>query len=115
MRVCQFRHDGNSGLQCSGGRKAAESGRSAFLFLQPRHYLSNTGAKGSAFPEAIRELSALRGISQRTLRFKIVNAPVNKSGGQNPEAAYPSLAVIEIFAFNTFDTGQPFSAASAYF
>ena len=28
---------------------------------------------------------------------------------------YPSFAVIEIFAFSTFDTGQPFSAASAYF
>jgi hypothetical protein len=28
---------------------------------------------------------------------------------------YPSFAVIEIFAFNTFETGQPFSAASAYF
>jgi hypothetical protein len=30
-------------------------------------------------------------------------------------APYPSFAVIEIFAFSTFDTGQPFSAASAYF
>src|SRR6267154_5130427 len=31
-----------------------------------------------------------------------------------PEARspYPSFAVIEIFAFRTFDTGQPFSAAS---
>jgi hypothetical protein len=28
---------------------------------------------------------------------------------------YVSFAVIEIFAFSTFDTGQPFSAASAYF
>ena len=28
---------------------------------------------------------------------------------------YPSFAVIVIFAFNTFDTGHPFSAASAYF
>jgi len=28
---------------------------------------------------------------------------------------YPSFAVIEIFAFRTFDTGHPFSAASAYF
>ena len=29
---------------------------------------------------------------------------------------YPSnLAVIEIFAFKTFETGHPFSAASAYF
>jgi hypothetical protein len=28
---------------------------------------------------------------------------------------YPSFALIEIFAFSTFDTGHPFSAASAYF
>ncbi len=28
---------------------------------------------------------------------------------------YSSFAVIVIFAFSTFDTGQPFSAASAYF
>ena len=28
---------------------------------------------------------------------------------------YPNFAFIEIFAFNTFDTGHPFSAASAYF
>jgi hypothetical protein len=28
---------------------------------------------------------------------------------------YPSFAVMEILAFSTFDTGQPFSAASAYF
>jgi hypothetical protein len=39
---------------------------------------------------------------------------------QRPEAerrkpSYPSFALIEIFAFSTFDTGQPFSAASAYF
>ncbi len=32
MRVCQFRHDGNTGLQCSGGSKAAESGRSTSSF-----------------------------------------------------------------------------------
>jgi hypothetical protein len=35
-----------------------------------------------------------------------------------PEARsppYPSFALIEIFALSTFDTGQPFSAASAYF
>jgi len=28
---------------------------------------------------------------------------------------YASFAFIEIFAFNTFEIGQPFSAASAYF
>jgi hypothetical protein len=32
-----------------------------------------------------------------------------------PNFRYPSFAVIEILAFSTFDTGQPFSAASAYF
>jgi hypothetical protein len=29
--------------------------------------------------------------------------------------AYSSFAIIVIFAFSTFDTGHPFSAASAYF
>ena len=71
-----------SELQCSGGHKAAVSGRPTLLFLQPATRLSNTGAV--AEPEAEPEL-------------------------------YPSFAVIEIFAFSTFDTGQPFSAASAYF
>jgi hypothetical protein len=38
------------------------------------------------------------------------------SGSRSPEARpYSSFAVIVIFAFNTFDTGHPFSAASAYF
>jgi hypothetical protein len=69
MRVCQFRHDGNLGLQCSGGREAAESGRPTVLFY-----------------------SAVEACQ-----------------------TYPNFAVIEILAFSTFDTGQPFSAASAYF
>src|ERR1035437_7329805 len=36
---------------------------------------------------------------------------------RTPEAVvvYSSFALIVIFAFNTFDTGHPFSAASAYF
>jgi hypothetical protein len=39
-----------------------------------------------------------------------------RMGSPKAEAQpYPSFAVIEIFAFSTFDTGQPFSAASAYF
>jgi hypothetical protein len=83
MRVCQFRHDGNLGLQCSGGRKAAESGRPTVLFLQPHQSLSNQRCNATA-----------------------------ESRTADP---YPSFAVIEIFAFSTFDTGQPFSAASAYF
>src|ERR1700751_1593892 len=34
---------------------------------------------------------------------------------RNLSAYCSSFAVIEIFAFKTLDTGQPFSAASAYF
>src|ERR1035437_5402638 len=43
---------------------------------------------------------------------------VNPQGSRSPEAAsppYSSFALIVIFAFSTFDTGHPFSAASAYF
>ncbi len=53
-------------------------------------------------------LRALSGFPQRTLRFKIF-APVANS------PRYSNLAFIVILAFSTFDTGQPFSAASAYF
>jgi hypothetical protein len=55
-------------------------------------------------------------------RDKQAGSMSDKHVGQSPSAirrarstTYPSFAVIEIFAFNTFDTGQPFSAASAYF
>jgi hypothetical protein len=46
-----------------------------------------------------------------------VNPPtrLRNAGPESRSPAYPSFAVIEIFAFSTFDTGQPFSAASAYF
>ncbi len=42
-------------------------------------------------------------------------APLPKPESRARSPTYPSFAVIEIFAFSTFDTGQPFSAASAYF
>ena len=55
------------------------------------------------------------------LYFTGMSRPVNtptrlrNAGPESRSPAYPSFAVIEIFAFSTFDTGQPFSAASAYF
>ncbi len=84
MRVCQFRHDGNLELQCSGGREAAVSGGPTALFYSAVKPCQTT----DALPEAENRKS---------------------------EATYPNFAVIEIFAFNTLDTGHPFSAASAYF
>ena len=117
MRVCQFRHDGNTGLQCSGGRKAAESASQEdqhfyFTALSPpvKHWpwtiCISQAIENSAYSAEF--LSALCVLRPRM-------RPSIKAHAQNPEAAYPSFAVIEIFAFNTFDTGQPFSAASAYF
>jgi len=35
--------------------------------------------------------------------------------GKRSRRPYSNFAVIVIFAFSTFDTGHPFSAASAYF
>src|ERR1700733_8159382 len=78
-----------SEAQCSGGPKAAVSGRLTLLFYSP-FPCCQTSASATAFE----------------LKEMIVS-------GLPP--SYPSFAVIEIFAFNTFDTGHPFSAASAYF
>ena len=52
---------------------------------------------------------SLRGFSQRTLRFKVFVQEANKT------QPYSNLAFIVILAFSTFETGHPFSAASAYF
>src|ERR1700691_3092643 len=71
-----------SELQCSGGPKAAVSGRPTFSIFAAR-YQPVKHPRGCRSPKASR--------------------------------TYPNFAVIEIFALSTFDTGQPFSAASAYF
>ena len=103
MRVCQFRHDGKSGLQCSGGREAAVSGRSTFLF-----YSAVAGCQTSPLPRGHRDTEKI------FLEFYASPArALPKSMARSP--FYASFAVIEISAFSTFDTGQPFSAASAYF
>jgi len=72
-------------LQCSGGPKAAVSGRPTLLFYRP-----------------LAPCQTCAGIMMGTLDADAWHD-------------YPSFAFIEIFAFSTFDTGQPFSAASAYF
>ena len=85
MRVCQFRHDGN--LNCNAA--------AAF--------------KGRRVRKTNQSIFAARSQPVK---------PASESYSRAPEAGsriYPSFAVIEIFAFSTFDTGHPFSAASAYF
>ena len=41
--------------------------------------------------------------------------PLDKNGYHHEARPYSSFALIVIFAFSTFDTGHPFSAASANF
>jgi hypothetical protein len=50
-----------------------------------------------------------------TLLFLQYGNRLSNSMVAEARKTYASFAVIEIFAFSTFDTGQPFSAASAYF
>jgi hypothetical protein len=93
MRVCQFRHDGN--LNC----EAAAAPWPPCQEDQPLYF--------TALSHPVKLIgSPTRSGEKRCLRAKSISAR---------DPAYPSFAVIEIFAFSTFDTGQPFSAASAYF
>ena len=88
--------------QCCGGRKAAESERSTTSFYSPVQacQTSASSAQRLKYNKPVRTFCS-------TLCDPVF--PVLKT------SSYPNFAVIEIFAFNTFDTGQPFSAASAYF
>jgi hypothetical protein len=72
-------------LLCSDDPKAAVSGRPTPLFYRHEATCQTTVNLGPSRPEWLKVLP------------------------------YSSFAVIVIFAFNTFDTGHPFSAASAYF
>jgi hypothetical protein len=51
----------------------------------------------------------------RLLFYRAIRRSSNLRRTRFPVVAHASLAFIEIFAFSTLDTGQPFSAASAYF
>jgi hypothetical protein len=90
MRVCQFRHDGKWTFIAAATHRRRVRKTYASI-LQARRRLSNQP-----------DHSFLRETSCPSW-FKLSIQP------------YSSFAVIVIFAFNTFDTGQPFSAASAYF
>jgi hypothetical protein len=70
-----------------------------------RSCISGSDRELSVLREFLSVLCVLRSLMRPSITAdtKILNPP------------YPSFAVIEILAFNTFDTGHPFSAASAYF
>jgi hypothetical protein len=87
MRVCQFRHDGNLNCNAAAAPRPPCQEDQLFYFCSPLSACQTT----TAVAEGRRP----------------------KADARSPP--YPSFAVIEIFAFNTFDSGHPFSAASAYF
>ena len=99
MRVCQFRHDGN--LNCN----AAAAPRPPCQEDQHFYFTARSQpVKPSVGPSC--PATHLYGNRRRFCR---------SPKAETRSSPYPSFAVIEIFAFSTFDTGQPFSAASAYF
>jgi hypothetical protein len=107
MRVCQFRHDGN--LNCNAAAaKAAVSGRPTTPFYSQVRACQTNGS-----PQRHTDTAKMGGTKKTIKGFLPVF--VVKSVSSAIPRLYVSFAVIEIFAFSTFDTGQPFSAASAYF
>jgi len=108
-------------LQGSGGPRAAVSGRSTVLFYSPlptcqtsaqpaRRSVCSSSHLGRAGPSTSSGASSWLCIERSAIGFR--RSTRHRTHRLSP---YPSFAVMEIFAFSTFDTGQPFSAASAYF
>ncbi len=95
MRVCQFRHDGN--LNC----KAAAAHRPPCQEDQHLYF--------TALPQPVKPAAHAMKI------FSVSLCLCGEKHFSSATKSYSSFAVIEIFAFSAFDTGQPFSAASAYF
>jgi hypothetical protein len=132
MRVCQFRHDGNRIYLAAAARKPPNQEDQPFYSTDATHPVKPAIEVSSA---SVREMS-MRGqpplgcpVERSSTGFPWAGKlpatkPKAESRSPKPEARspkpearspYPSFAVIEIFAFSTFDTGHPFSAASAYF
>ena len=106
MRVCQFRHDGKWTVITAAGK--LPSGRPASLFYRGGLRCQTKLARSFPRPELVKNKTDSR-------------MPKLGAAQEIPEAVagsphrHPSFASIVIFAFSTFDTGHPFSAASAYF
>src|SRR5208283_1355044 len=138
MRVCQFRHDGNLGHNAAAAArppsqedqlcyftvllKAVKHENQILRIVIPSAAVFPGGAK--SLPCSCRSPERSRGGTRRDLPLNRSRAlakmrPCRQISSRQTARAtsrtYPSFAVIEIFAFRTFDTGQPFSAASAYF
>jgi hypothetical protein len=90
MRVCQFRHDGKWTYIAAAVIRPPD---------QEELHQYSTGATPRVKPTVI---GFLRGPSCPSWLMFL-------------QYTYPSFAFIVILAFSTFDTGHPFSAASAYF
>ena|SRR5215475_4439373 len=127
MRVCQFRHDGKW-TSIAAGKKAAASGRPAFLFYKHEDACQITSPKrghpspvpfsgGANYPprEPRRTRPLIFRFPYELAGFTGLSAPWRQLEWAPVQLCCSSLAFIVIFAFSTFDTGHPFSAASAYF
>jgi hypothetical protein len=106
MRVCQFRHDGKwTFIAAATHRRRVR--KTYISILQTRSSLSNHPSQ-RALPDPELALHEVDGCPQWLMLLQ--------SGSSNAGSLpYSSFAFIVIFAFSTFETGHPFSAASAYF
>jgi hypothetical protein len=119
MRVCQFRHDGNRIYLAAAAQKPPIR-KTYISILQPDQELSNRHGLGRdvagyvslATSKNAEEFGNRPRAQARSAAAGDVASNVSTESTTLP---YSSFAVIVIFAFRTFDTGQPFSAASAHF
>src|SRR3954454_4836283 len=93
MRVCQFRHDGKWTIIT--GPESHRIRKTCTHILQACCRVSN------CWPQVAEQASC--------------NHQHDRGHERLVSRCHPNFAVIEIFAFRTFETGHPFSAASAYF
>ena len=111
MRVCQFRHDGKwTSIVAAAPRPPDQEDLHVYFTARllavklspPCHVWSRS------HPTSGRDVRSLPAAS---LLFRMT------SDREQPQSSsiYSSFAFIVIFAFSTLETGQPFSAASAYF
>jgi len=93
----------------NGSHEDRRSGRPTPLFY--RHKAHCQTRREPSFRPALLEFVSR--LAPKQVSFDPF-VPSAAESFRQPER-YSSFAFIVIFAFNTFDTGHPFSAASAYF
>ena len=113
MRVCQFRHDGKwTSVATAASRRRVREDLQVY-FTDPRLCVKPLNALPVTDWRPCQQ--AINRSQTWSMSHSIAPSSSGSSAARSNSPIYSSFALIVIFAFNTFETGHPFSAASAYF